>query len=57
MVMTDAKYLLDLGRRCREVGKTAIEPDVIEQLRMWATELAEMAEDLESRAVQPEMAE
>jgi hypothetical protein len=36
---------------------TAIEPEVIEQLRIWATELAEMAADLECRAVQHEMAE
>jgi hypothetical protein len=35
----------------------AIEPEVIEQFGIWAIELAEMAEDSESRAVQPEMAE
>jgi hypothetical protein len=55
--MTDTIYILKLARRCSDLGKTAIEPDVIEQLRIWATELAEMAEDSESRAVQPEMAE
>jgi hypothetical protein len=47
----------ELARRCRYLEKTGIEPEIIEQLRIWATELAEIAEDSESRAVQPEMAE
>ena len=55
--MKDASYLLKLARRCRDLEKTAIESEVIEQLGIWATELAEMAEDSEPRAVQPEMAE
>jgi hypothetical protein len=54
--MKDASYLLKLVRRCRYLEKTGIEPEIIEQLRIWATELAEIAEDSESRAVQPEMA-
>jgi hypothetical protein len=55
--MEQTCYFLRLARQCRDLGKTAIEPEVIEQLRIWATELAGMAEDSESRAVQPEMAE
>jgi hypothetical protein len=55
--MYDESHLFELVRRCRNLKKTAIEPEVIEQLRIWATELAEMAEDLECRAVQHEMAE
>jgi hypothetical protein len=55
--MKDASYLLKLARRCRDLEKTVIEPEIIEQLRIWATELAEIAEDSESRAVQPEMAD
>jgi hypothetical protein len=55
--MKDAKYLLKLAKRCSDLEKTAIEPEVIEQLKIWATELAEMAEDCKSRAIQPEMAE
>ena len=55
--MKDASYLLKLARRCRYLEKTGIEPEIIEQLRIWATELAEIAEASESRAVQPEMAE
>jgi hypothetical protein len=57
MLMKDESYLLKLARRCRDLEKTAIAPEVIEQLRIWATELAGMAEDSEFRAVQPDMAE
>ena len=55
--MKDASYLLKLARRCRNLEKTGIEPEIIEQLRIWATELAEIAEDMERRSVQHEMAE
>jgi hypothetical protein len=55
--MKDVRYLFNLARRCRDLEKTAIELELIEQLRIWAAELAEMTEDSESRAVQPEMAE
>jgi len=55
--MHDANYLWNLARRCRDLGKTAIEPEIVEQLRIWATELAEIAEDTECRDVQHEMAE
>jgi hypothetical protein len=33
--------------------KTAIAPEVVEQLRIWATELAGMAEDSESGLFSP----
>ena len=55
--MKDADHFLMLAKRCRDLGKTAIEPEIIEQLRIWATELAGMAKDFESWAVQPEMAD
>ncbi len=55
--MYDESHLFELARRCRGLEKTAIEPEVIEQLRIWATELAEMAEQMECRAIQHEMAE
>jgi hypothetical protein len=57
MLMKNASYLLKLARRCRDLEKTEIEPEIIEQFRIWATELAEIAEGLEFRALQPEMAE
>jgi hypothetical protein len=47
MLMKDASYILKLARRCRDLEKTEIEPEIIEQLRIWATELAEIAEDSE----------
>ena len=55
--MHDANYFSNLARRCRDLEKTVTEPEVIEQLRIWATELAEIAENLESRPVEREMAE
>ena len=57
ILMKDVSCFLKMARRCRDLGKTSIEPEVVEQLRIWATELAGMAEDSESRNVQPEMAE
>jgi hypothetical protein len=57
MLMQDANYFSNLARRCRDLGKTAVEPEIVEQLRIWATELAEIAEDMECRDVQHEMAE
>jgi hypothetical protein len=50
---TERYRLLDTTR----AYTTAFEPEVIEQLGIWATELAGMAADPGSRAVQPEMAE
>ena len=57
MLMIDASYLLKLAKRCRDLEKTAMESEVIVQLRIWVTELGGMAEDSDFRAVQPEKAE
>jgi hypothetical protein len=57
MLMKDANCFLQLARRCRELRKTATEEEVVEQLRIWTAELAEMAKSLECRAVQHEMAD
>jgi hypothetical protein len=51
IVMRDESYVSGLARRCRELGRTTTEPEVIEQLRVWATELAEMAEDLDGASL------
>jgi hypothetical protein len=48
--MRDPQEARDLARECRERVKTAIEPDVIDQLRLWAVELAEEADDIERRS-------
>jgi hypothetical protein len=45
--MHDPKSLREQARRCRALSKTAVEPEVIEQLRVWAVELAEEAEQAE----------
>ena len=55
--MHDANYFWNLAKRCRTSEKTAIDLEVIEQLKIWATELAEIAENLESRPVENEMVE
>jgi hypothetical protein len=55
--MHDPNYLLKLARRCHDLGNTAIEPEITEQLRIWATELTEIAEIFESRPVEHEMRE
>src|ERR1700747_2846828 len=38
--MHDPNSLREQARRCRALSKTAVEPEVIEQLRVWAVELA-----------------
>ena len=50
--MHDPKSLREQARRCRALSRTAIEPDVIEQLRVWSVELAEEAERAEWRAAE-----
>jgi hypothetical protein len=43
----DPSSLRKQARKCRALSKTAIEPDVIEQLRVWSVELAEEADQAE----------
>ena len=45
--MHDPRSLREQARRCRALAKTAAEPEVIEQLRVWAVELAEEADQVE----------
>ena len=52
--MHDPNSLREQARRCRALSKTAVEPEVIEQLRVWAVELAEEADQAEWRAVEAE---
>jgi hypothetical protein len=47
--MKDVSYLLKLAGRCQDLEKTAIAPEVVEQLRIWATELTGMAKILSPR--------
>jgi hypothetical protein len=48
--MHDPKILWGQARRCRALMKTIIELEAIEQLRLWAAELAEEADDVERAA-------
>ncbi|MBO0737867.1 MAG: hypothetical protein J2P48_15045 [Alphaproteobacteria bacterium] len=45
--MRDANYLREQAKRCRALAKTAVEPDLIEQLRLWSVELADEADAVE----------
>ena len=47
--MRHPKSLREQASQCRALMKTATEPEVIEQLRIWVVELAEEA-DMERRA-------
>jgi hypothetical protein len=52
--MNHPKSLREQARKCRARSKTAIEPEVIEQLQVWAIELAEEAEQMEWREAERE---
>jgi hypothetical protein len=45
--MDNPKMLRGQARRCRSLMRTAMGLEVIEQLRLWAVELAEEADDVE----------
>src|SRR5215472_17178083 len=48
--MRDARYLREQARRCRDLLRTAVEPGLIEQLRLWSVELADEADEIVRRA-------
>jgi len=52
--MHDPNSLREQARRCGALSKTAVEPEVIEQLRVWAVDLAEEAEQAERYEVERE---
>ena len=52
--MHDPNSLREQARRCRVLSKTAVEPEVIEQLRVWAVDLAEEADQAERPEVERE---
>jgi hypothetical protein len=53
--MNDPNSLREQARRCRTLSKTAVEPEVIEQLRVWAVELAKEADVAEWQAAESEL--
>jgi hypothetical protein len=50
--MQDPSCLREQARKCRLLSNTAIEPEVIEQLRVWSVELAEEADKAEWSAAE-----
>ena len=52
--MHDPKLLREQARRCRALMKTAIGPELIEQLRVWSVELADEADRVERRTAEHE---
>ena len=48
--MRDARYFREQARRCRDLLRAAIEPGLIEQLRLWSVELADEADEIVRRA-------
>ena len=47
--MPDSDHFRHLARRCRVLSKSTIEPEVTEQLRVWAADFAEEADEVERR--------
>ena len=52
--MQDPNHLREQARKCRKLSKTVLEPDLIEQLRVWSAELADEADAVERSSVQDE---
>jgi hypothetical protein len=52
--MSDANSLREQAKRCRTLSKIIIELEVIEQLRLWAVELTEEADQAEWRRAERE---
>ena len=48
--MPNASYFRELARRCCALAKVAAEPEVEEQLRLWAVEFADQADEAERRS-------
>jgi hypothetical protein len=52
--MTDPNHLREQARKCRVLAKTAIDDELIEQLRIWSVELADEADTVERYAAESE---
>ena len=50
--MRDPNHLREQAQRCRTLARTAVEPELIEQLRVWSVELADEADAMERRATE-----
>ena len=43
--MADATYFRELARRCCALARAATEPELKEQLQLWAVEFADQADE------------
>jgi hypothetical protein len=50
--MKYAEYFRKLARRCRILSKTAGDPELVDQMRVWAVDFADEADKVERRAVE-----
>ena len=50
--MQDPQALRDLAERCRRRANVSLEREVVEQLYLWARELADAADQIERSAAQ-----
>ena len=51
--MSVAEYFRKLARRCRRLSKTVAEPEVVEQIQVWAVDLADEADRAERSNYEP----
>jgi hypothetical protein len=49
--MKYAENFRKLARRCRVLSKTAADPELVDQMRLWAVDFADEADKVERRAV------
>ena len=49
--MPDASYFRDKAKRYRELSKQAINPEIRDQLVIWAEEFADKAETIERKEI------
>ena len=50
--MSDAEFYRQQARRCRDLLRNALQPEVAEQLNRWITEFEQMAAAIEARAIE-----
>ena len=50
--MKYAEDFRELARRCCVLSKTAVDPELVDQMRLWAVDFADEADKVERRAVQ-----
>jgi hypothetical protein len=50
--MKYAENFRKLARRCRVLSKTAADPELVDQMRLWAVDFADEADKVERRGVE-----